>query len=271
VSHLRPCTQAKIFPFWDVDGEECEDNEVGLDRCILREVAMLRLLNGGHPNLMRISDISADIDGHLGFVMAKAAGTLRGAIESGSLTNKEKVRIAALVLHALSYMHSFDIIHRDIKPDNLLLTPDREPVLADLSLARFVSVGATADAEKEAAGGGKAARRKRKRKQQQAAGEEAVGLSEFMGTPCYTAPEIVDGGVEYDCKADVFSLGIVLFELFDGKLLDAGASSTRAVPGAAACRAPAHAPAPRAPLITAPAAQARTSAPSQWSSRSAPS
>eukprot|EP00966_Prymnesium_polylepis_P199864 4631902-Prymnesium_polylepis.1 len=98
---------------------------------------MLRLLNGGHPNLMHIEDISSDIEGQLGFVMPKMAGSLKGAIEKGSLSGKQKVRVAALTLHALAHMHSFDMIHRDIKPDNLLLTAEREPVLADLSLARF--------------------------------------------------------------------------------------------------------------------------------------
>ena len=96
---------AKIFPFWDADGEECEENVVGLDRCVLREVAMLRLLNGGHPNLMHIDDISFDIEGQLGFVMPKMAGSLKGAIEKGSLSNKQKARVAALTLHALCFMH----------------------------------------------------------------------------------------------------------------------------------------------------------------------
>ena len=105
---------AKIFPFWDADGDECDENVVGLDCCVLREIAMLRLLNGAHPNLMRITDIS-EVEGQLCFVMPKMAGSLAGAIEAGGLSNKEKLRVAALSLHTLSFLHSFDIIHRDIK------------------------------------------------------------------------------------------------------------------------------------------------------------
>ena len=84
-----------------------------------------------------------------------AEGSLAGAIERKRLTSKQKLRIAALLLHALEWLASLRVMHRDIKPDNVLLDAELDPILTDFSLARVMSESAHA--------GGDAKCRKKKR------------------------------------------------------------------------------------------------------------
>ena len=190
----------------DDDGEwHDESSPSGIDCGILREIVMLRLLNGAHPNLMRLTDIS-EMDGCLALVMPMAAGSLAGAIEKGTLNNKDKLRVAAKALHALAFLHSHGIIHRDLKPDNLLLDTAGDPIIADFSLAKVVGgEGIAAALTDDEAGRG---RRKRRRAEKKEDSDAAPALTASMGTPTYTAPEIVNGE-DYGVKADVFSMGVV--------------------------------------------------------------
>ena len=209
---------AKLF--WDENGEEDEDNECeeggGIDCGILREIAMLRMLNGAHPNLLSVHDVSRMENETLALIMPKMAGSLSGAIEKKTLSGKEKLKVAALSLHALAFLHEHGVIHRDLKPDNILLNAEGEPVVADFSLAKVVGSNAV-DATSATAKGGK-----KKRKRASVGAEEGARpvLTASMGTPTYTAPEVVNGE-SYGLKADVFSLGVVLLELFHGSALDA--------------------------------------------------
>lgn len=208
---------------WDDDGEWDEGSGSGIDCGILREIAMLRLLNGAHPNVMSMVDVSRMDKGDLSLVLPKMAGDLTHAISAQKLSNKDKVKVAALSLHALAFMHEHGIIHRDIKPDNILLDAEGAPVLADLSLAKVV--GAKASVPQEASKGGKKKRKGGEKKRKGGGGgdngeEDGAPLTESMGTPTYRAPEIVNGE-SYGVKADVFSLGVVFLELFTGAELDA--------------------------------------------------
>lgn len=226
---------AKIF-----DGDEDDEDEGGIDVGTLREVSMLRVLNGRqwrrvlcpvtrlathmtplcplsgvHPHLMPLVDIT-ELEEQICMIMPKMAGDLSHAIKGKGLSNKDKVRVAALSLNALSFLHSYGILHRDIKPDNILLNQEGEPVLADFSLAKVVGVEA-GTAEVEAP---KPPSDSKKGKKRGRGGEEETTKGPALhtagaGTPTYTAPEIV-GGDEYGCKADVWSMGVVLYEMFTG-------------------------------------------------------
>ena len=219
---------AKLF--WDEtgdeegEGEEWEEDAAsnGIDAGILREIAMLRLLNGAHPNVLSMHDVSR-MDGAnetLALIMPKMAGSLSGAIEKKSLSGKEKLKVAALSLHALAWLHEHGIIHRDLKPDNILLNAEGNPVLADFSLAKVVGgrpvpPEAKGGSKRKVKGGGK-----KRGRDDDAGTSDAPALTASMGTPTYTAPEIVNGE-SYGVKADVFSMGVVLLELFQGEGLDA--------------------------------------------------
>ncbi|KAG0364385.1 hypothetical protein BGZ54_007578, partial [Gamsiella multidivaricata] len=112
--------------------------------------------------------------------------------EGGSLTKAiprldwdNKIRIAAEAAQGLGYLHSMDIIHRDIKGDNILLTKHNEVRLCDFGMAKVM--------------------------------DSAVSVSRYRrkGTAGYIAPELISRSPKYSAKSDVFALGIVMREMLD--------------------------------------------------------
>jgi serine/threonine-protein kinase len=110
--------------------------------------------------------------------------SLRALLEEGPLSTKEAVRIARGVGAALDALHSVGIVHRDIKPDNILLGPDGAVKLTDLGIARVPDATLTRDGQ-------------------------------FLGTPAYAPPEAITKG-EYSTRGDVYSLASVMFEALTG-------------------------------------------------------
>jgi len=102
------------------------------------------------------------------------------------LGNKQKLLIAHKLLTALAFLHANDVIHRDIKTDNILLDENMDPVLADFSLAKIFD-------------------------------NKCLGTTHTpgIGTASYKAPEVY-WETGYGLKADVFALGVVFLELFNG-------------------------------------------------------
>ena len=144
-----------------------------------------------HLNVVSVYDQGHDVsaDGHHVFlVMELVEGrTLRELLrERGRLSPAEAVSIMEPVLSALSSAHRAGIVHRDVKPENILLSDDGVVKVADFGLARAVESDATAT---------------------------RTGL--MMGTVAYCAPEQISRGVA-DPRSDVYSAGIVLFELLTG-------------------------------------------------------
>lgn len=129
-------------------------------------------------------------------------GTLRDRLKSGPLRKDEFARISTTVASALGRAHARGFVHRDIKPENLLYDHRGEILIADMGIARFVK------------------------------GDRELGFSrslsatgEVRGTIGYLAPEAVIGSKHADARADVFSLGCVLYECLAGKPPYAGATS----------------------------------------------
>ncbi|MEO7964221.1 MAG: serine/threonine-protein kinase, partial [Gemmatimonadaceae bacterium] len=159
----------------------------------IRLVAALR-----HPNILPLFDAGRAADGSLFSVMPLATGaTLRQRLHRGPLSMREALRYALQVANALGYAHERGIVHRDVKPDNILIE-ESEAVVADFGIARGSSGSKwrerhDADGAAGADGGERDSRRTR------------TGM--FVGTPLYASPEQVAGERELDGRSDLFSLG----------------------------------------------------------------
>ena len=160
----------------------------GADR-FLQEIKVVARL--AHPNILPLHD-SGQIDGFLYYVMPFVPGeSLRQRLErEGALPIADALAIAGQVASALAYAHSHDVIHRDIKPDNILFLAG-QAVVADFGIARAISAGGW------------------KRKDL---------LEERVGTPAYMSPEQASGGSRaVDHRSDLYSLGCVLYEMLTGE------------------------------------------------------
>ncbi len=123
-----------------------------------------------------------------------AGGSLRDVLaHRGSLSLYETATYLDQICSALAYAHSQGVIHRDIKPNNLLIHTDGRLVLADFGIARIMQdTGKTIDST-------------------------LTSPSLFMGTPNYMAPEMARGGT-IDHRADIYETGIVLFHMLSGRV-----------------------------------------------------
>jgi serine/threonine-protein kinase len=160
---------------------------VAADR-FLREIRWAAKLD--HPHIAPLLD-SGETDYLLWFVMPFVPGeTLRQVIRRDStLPIPRAVRAAAEVLDALGHAHEHGLAHRDIKPDNIVLSQDGA-ILVDFGIARAIA----------------------------SSGEDRVTRSGFVvGTEEYMSPEQAGGSPDIDGRTDVYSLGVVLFEALAGR------------------------------------------------------
>ncbi|MBA3260597.1 MAG: serine/threonine protein kinase, partial [Gemmatimonadales bacterium] len=160
---------------------------VAADR-FLREIRLARQLD--HPHIARLLD-SGEQDWLVYFVMTYEEGpTLREHLaRTGPLSVAETIRLAGDLLDALEHAHAHGIVHRDVKPDNVVLTP-RGAVLLDFGIARAVA----------------------------ASGSDRLTRSGIaVGTSTYMSPEQITAVKEIDLRSDLYSLGAMLFECLAGQ------------------------------------------------------
>jgi serine/threonine protein kinase len=156
-----------------------------------REAQALAKLN--HSNIVRVFDFG-QAGGFYYFLMEYVDGvTLHALIQQKAIRAEEAQRIVIEICHALQYAHDEGIVHRDIKPSNILLDKKGRVKIADFGLARL--------------------------KEKRAKDSSAGGHREmFMGTPQYMAPEQVEHPWKVDRRADIYALGVVLYEMLTGAL-----------------------------------------------------
>ena len=169
--------------------------EVGQDPAFAerftREARSLAKLN--HPEIITVYDFGHTEDGLYYFLMEYVDGTnLRDIIEAGELTSDQALAIVPRICEALHYAHKKGIVHRDIKPENILLDTEGNVKIADFGLARLLD-RPTSDYTLTQSG-------------------------QRMGTPHYMAPEQIEHPQEVDHRADIYSLGVVFYEMLTGEL-----------------------------------------------------
>ena len=155
----------------------------------LQEIGIAARLR--HPSIMPLFD-SGDVDGLLYFVMPYEDGlTLRARLQrDGRLGTADAVSVLRDVARALAYAHEHGVVHRDVKPDNVLLSGDAA-VVTDFGIAKAFSV-ALAETDTPARADG------------------------VVGTPAYMAPEQAAGDPATDHRADLYSFGCLAYEVFTG-------------------------------------------------------
>lgn len=152
-----------------------------------------------HPNIVRVLDWGTSDDGPFIAMELVPGGTLRGLMRTrGRLDERAAADVAAQIADGLEAAHLRGVLHRDLKPDNILLDENGRPKLADFGIARL------------------------------AAATALTRTGELLGTPRYLAPEQMTGEV-VDERVDVYALGVILYEMLSGMTPTGGATPSEIV------------------------------------------
>jgi len=189
----------------------------------VREVRIVARLE--HPSILPVHDLGLDAEGRLYFTMPLVRGrTLERLLEERppDWTRARFVELAMRVGEALAYAHARGIVHRDVKPANVLIGPYGEVYLTDWGLAALAGEAEPAQADQAAASATPGAAARALADAALAPGATAHGA--VLGTPPYMAPEQARGELaRVGPRADVFALGAVLYHALGGARPHAGA------------------------------------------------
>ena len=181
--------------------------EIGALKVLLRELAedpafverfereARTLARLDHPGIVRLRSWG-QTGGFCHLLMEHVEGAnLREALRAGRFSPEQALALVGPLCDALQYAHSQGVLHRDIKPENILLDADGRAKIADFGIAKILAAPGSA--------------------------LEAYPLTQTgarIGTPHYMAPEQVEKPEAVDHRADIYSLGVVLYELLTGEL-----------------------------------------------------
>jgi tRNA A-37 threonylcarbamoyl transferase component Bud32 len=145
-----------------------------------------------HPHIVAIHDFG-EAGGNYYLLMEHVAGSnLRQVMRAGPIEPERGLAILRDLCEALAYAHQNEVVHRDLKPENVLIDRSGQVKLADFGLAKLVNIDPAALTLTEA--------------------------NQAMGTPHYMAPEQLQRPAEVDHRADIYSLGVLAYEMFTGEL-----------------------------------------------------
>src|ERR1019366_4664561 len=155
-----------------------------------REARALARLN--HPNIVTVFDFG-EVQGRFYLLMEYVDGlTLRRLLQTGKIAPAEALGIVPKICEALQFAHEHGIVHRDIKPENILLDKQGNVKIADFGIAKIAGF--------------------------ESKDFSLTGARDVMGTPVYMAPEQVEKPLTVDHRADIYSLGVVFYEMLTGEL-----------------------------------------------------
>jgi serine/threonine protein kinase len=153
-----------------------------------REARALAKLH--HPNVVTVYDFG-ETQGNFYLLMEFVDGlNLRQLLHGGKLSPPEALVIVPKICEALQYAHGLGIVHRDIKPENILIDKDGRVKIADFGIAKILGDGERNNLTEEQA----------------------------IGTPHYMSPEQIEKPQSVDHRADIYSLGVVFYEMLTGEL-----------------------------------------------------
>ncbi len=162
----------------------------GFAERFVREARALAQMN--HPNIVTVHDFG-QADGLYYLVMEYIDGVnLREMLRAKRLEPRQALDIVPVVCDALQYAHDHGVVHRDIKPENILVDKSGRVKIADFGLAKLLN---------------------------RSVGEVSLTqTNHVMGTMNYMAPEQWERPLEVDHRADIYSLGVVIYEMLTGEL-----------------------------------------------------
>lgn len=141
-----------------------------------------------HPNIVSVYEIGTHRGEHF-FTMQLVTGTnFAGYLQSSEFNTEVAIEIFLKVCEAVAYCHERDIVHRDLKPSNILLDDANTPKLTDFGLAKHLD-----------------------------SVSNLTQTGDILGTPGYIAPEQTDPDAVVDARADIYSLGAVLYRILTGQ------------------------------------------------------
>lgn len=165
-------------------------DDAGFAERFNREARALARLN--HPHIVAVHDYG-QAGGQPYLLMEFVDGSnLRQVEQAGRLTPEQALAIVPQICEALQFAHNEGVVHRDIKPENVLLDKKGRVKITDFGIAKIVGLPA-----------GKSS---------------LTGAKDVLGTPHYMAPEQVEQPQSVDHRADIYSLGVVFYELLTGEL-----------------------------------------------------
>jgi serine/threonine protein kinase len=149
-----------------------------------------------HPNIARVIDAGATVSGRPYFVMELVEGEpITGFCDACCLGIRQRLELFVQVCLAIEHAHQKGVIHRDVKPSNVLVRLQDEvpmPKVIDFGIAKATAEIMARDATH-------------------------TQFDQFLGTPAYMSPEQAQGGPDVDTRSDIYSLGVLLYELLSGR------------------------------------------------------
>lgn len=178
----RPVAIKVLTPHPDLHG-------ILADRFMIEARTMAKL---NHGNIVSIHDFDQTDCGLLHFTMEKVQGiTLKGHLELNSISLRDLLMIMSQVADAIGLAHELDVIHRDIKPENILVSRRGHAKVLDFGLAKLEGASHVA---------------------------RLTRTHQMLGTPLYMAPEQASSAKNVDHRADLYALGVILFEILTGNM-----------------------------------------------------